>query len=123
MPEAEIAKVVQLLDLMLELGEAVGRRIEQEKVVDPDARDFVMRGWASFYRPFSAANRREAQRAFEQALEILAAAKLFADDTPIAVLDPGRGRTKTGRPWVDTEVAQSTDRGDREGIRRTLPNH
>jgi len=56
--------------LHLELGEAVGRRIEQEKVVDPDARDFVMRGWASFYRPFSAANRREAQRAFEQALEI-----------------------------------------------------
>lgn len=25
---------------------------------------------------------------------------LFADDTPIAVLDPGRGRTKTGRLWV-----------------------
>ena len=32
----------------------------------------------------------------------LAAAKLFADDTPIAVLDPGRGRTKTGRLWVYT---------------------
>jgi len=31
--------------LHLELGEAVGRRIEQEKVVDPDARDFDMRGW------------------------------------------------------------------------------
>jgi adenylate cyclase len=56
--------------LHLELGEAVGRRIEQEKVVDPDARDFAMRGWALFYRPFSVANRREAQRAFEQALEI-----------------------------------------------------
>jgi hypothetical protein len=27
-------------------------------------------------------------------------AKLFADDTPIPVLDPGRGRTKTGRLWV-----------------------
>jgi hypothetical protein len=26
-------------------------------------------------------------------------AKLFADDTPIPVLDPGRGRTKTGRLW------------------------
>ena len=25
---------------------------------------------------------------------------LFADDTPIPVLDPGRGRTKTGRLWV-----------------------
>ena len=56
--------------LHLELREAVGRRIEQEKVVDPDARDFDMRGWALFYRPFSVANRREAQRAFEQALEI-----------------------------------------------------
>jgi TolB-like protein len=56
--------------LHLELREAVGRRIEQEKVVDPDARDFEMRGWALFYRPFSVANRRQAQRAFEQALEI-----------------------------------------------------
>ncbi len=56
--------------LHLELGEAVGRRIEQEKAVDPNARDFVMRGWALFYRPFSVANRREARRAFEQALEI-----------------------------------------------------
>jgi len=26
--------------------------------------------------------------------------QLFADDTPIPVLDPGRGRTKTGRLWV-----------------------
>jgi transposase len=26
--------------------------------------------------------------------------RLFADDTPIPVLDPGRGRTKTGRLWV-----------------------
>jgi Transposase IS66 family len=26
--------------------------------------------------------------------------KLFADDTPIPVLDPGRGRTKTGRLWA-----------------------
>lgn len=28
---------------------------------------------------------------------IFAAQKLFADDTPIPALDPGRGRTKTGR--------------------------
>src|SRR5262249_62436408 len=26
--------------------------------------------------------------------------KIFADDTPIPVLDPGRGRTKMGRLWV-----------------------
>jgi transposase len=31
---------------------------------------------------------------------IFAATRLFADDTPIPVLDPGRGRTKTGRLWV-----------------------
>ena len=31
---------------------------------------------------------------------ILASGKLFADDTPIPVLDPGRGQTRTGRLWV-----------------------
>lgn len=31
---------------------------------------------------------------------ILASDYLFADDTPVPVLDPGRGRTKTGRLWV-----------------------
>jgi hypothetical protein len=28
---------------------------------------------------------------------VFASQTLFADDTPIPVLDPGRGRTKTGR--------------------------
>ena len=32
--------------------------------------------------------------------DIFASGVLFADDTPIPVLDPGRGRTKTGRLWV-----------------------
>lgn len=32
--------------------------------------------------------------------DVFASQKLFADDTPIPVLDPGRGRTKTGRLWV-----------------------
>ncbi|WP_341917611.1 IS66 family transposase [Polaromonas sp. YR568] len=31
---------------------------------------------------------------------VLAGSKLHADDTPVAVLSPGRGRTKTGRLWV-----------------------
>jgi len=31
---------------------------------------------------------------------VLAAEKLHADDTPIPVLDPGRGRTQTGRIWT-----------------------
>jgi hypothetical protein len=30
---------------------------------------------------------------------VLASNKLFADDTTLPVLDPGRGRTKTGRLW------------------------
>ena len=30
----------------------------------------------------------------------LAGVKVHADDTPVPVLDPGRGRTKTGRLWV-----------------------
>ena len=34
------------------------------------------------------------------AAHVIAARKIFADDTPIPVLDPGRGRTKTGRLWV-----------------------
>jgi transposase len=31
---------------------------------------------------------------------VFSSQKLFADDTPLPVLDPGRGRTKTGRLWV-----------------------
>jgi TolB-like protein/class 3 adenylate cyclase/Tfp pilus assembly protein PilF len=56
--------------LNLELVEAAGRRIEQEKAADPDARDLVMRGWAWWYRQASPANREEARRNFERALEI-----------------------------------------------------
>ena len=31
---------------------------------------------------------------------VLAAEKVHADDTPVKVLDPGAGKTKTGRLWV-----------------------
>jgi transposase len=31
---------------------------------------------------------------------VMGAGKLHADDTPVPVLDPGRGRTKTGRLWT-----------------------
>jgi transposase len=31
---------------------------------------------------------------------VMSAGKLHADDTPVPVLDPGRGRTKTGRLWT-----------------------
>jgi transposase len=30
----------------------------------------------------------------------MAAEKLHADDTPVSVLQPGRGTTKTGRLWT-----------------------
>jgi adenylate cyclase len=56
--------------LNLELAEAVGRRVEQERAGNPGARDFVMRGWAWWYRRMSPAHRQEAQRAFERALEM-----------------------------------------------------
>jgi adenylate cyclase len=56
--------------LNVELVRDIGRRIEQEGAVDPDARDLVMRGWAWYNRPLSAANWEEARRAFERALEI-----------------------------------------------------
>jgi adenylate cyclase len=57
--------------LHVELVQDAARRIERERSVNPDARDLVMRGWALWYRrPLSAANRQEAQQAFERALEI-----------------------------------------------------
>jgi len=35
---------------------------------------------------------------------VLSAKKLHADDTPIPVLEPGRGRTRTGRLWLMYET-------------------
>jgi TolB-like protein/Flp pilus assembly protein TadD len=53
-----------------EIVQNEGRRIEQEKAVDPDSRDLVMRGWAILQRPISLANREEARQSFERALGI-----------------------------------------------------
>jgi transposase len=44
---------------------------------------------------------------------VLDTAKLHADDTPVPVLDPGRGKTKTGRLWTyvrDDRPSGSTQR-------------
>jgi transposase len=41
---------------------------------------------------------------------VMAGSKLHADDTPVPVLDPGRGRTKTGRLW--TYVRDDRNSGD-----------
>ena len=46
------------------------------------------------------------------AANVFASTKIFADDTPIPVLDPGRGRTKTGRLWVYTRDDRSWDGPD-----------
>jgi tetratricopeptide (TPR) repeat protein len=56
--------------LNFELERDVGRRIEQEREVSPDARDLVMRGWAQLHQSFSMENQQEAQRTFEQALAV-----------------------------------------------------
>ena len=56
--------------LDVELVRDVGRRIADEKAADPDARDLVMRGRALRFRPASVANREQALRVFERALEI-----------------------------------------------------
>jgi TolB-like protein len=56
--------------LSLELVRDAAHRIEQEKSVHPEARDFVMRGWAALAKPASPWTWQEAQRLFERALEI-----------------------------------------------------
>ena len=71
LPEAQNEITARLArSLNVELVRDASRWIEQQKAVDPDARDFVMRGWAAFYQPRSLANIQEAQRAFEQALAL-----------------------------------------------------
>jgi TolB-like protein/Flp pilus assembly protein TadD len=56
--------------LNLELVADVVRYIELDSGENPDARDFVMRGWYWYYQPTSTASRQEAQTDFERALEI-----------------------------------------------------
>jgi adenylate cyclase len=56
--------------LNVELARDSGRRIELERMANPDARDFVMRAWYRYYRPFSPASVQEALQDFERALEI-----------------------------------------------------
>jgi adenylate cyclase len=56
--------------LNLQLVHSLGRRVELERAADPDARDLVMRGWASYYRPISPATLKEARQYFERALEL-----------------------------------------------------
>jgi TolB-like protein/class 3 adenylate cyclase/Tfp pilus assembly protein PilF len=56
--------------LNFELLRDAGRRIDEEKAADPDARDRVMRAWALFYGPGFPESHKAAVREFEQALAI-----------------------------------------------------
>ena len=67
--QAEITfRLARMLDVKLVAAEAT--RSEQRKALDPDARDFVMRGWGWLYRRTSPTTLKEARQAFERALEI-----------------------------------------------------
>ena len=46
----------------------------------------------------------------------LAGGKVHADDTPVPVLDPGRGRTKTGRLWVYVRDDRPCDSKDAPAV-------
>ena len=56
--------------LRIALVRDAGRRIAEEKSIDPDAQDLVMRGRDWSTRPLSAETLREAQQSFAQALQI-----------------------------------------------------
>jgi adenylate cyclase len=56
--------------LHLELLEAVSRQIDEQKPVNLDARDLIMRGWALTYHPETEAQLDENQAIFEQALQL-----------------------------------------------------
>ena len=56
--------------LQVQMVEAAARRIAEQQAADPDAQDLVMRGWAVWYRGFSADREKEARHLFERALEL-----------------------------------------------------
>jgi transposase len=70
------------------------RQAEMMAAQDLEIDRSTLAGWtgqaASLLDPIAARIREEG----------LKAAKIHADDTPVPVLDPGRGRTATGRLWV-----------------------
>jgi TolB-like protein/class 3 adenylate cyclase/Tfp pilus assembly protein PilF len=63
-----IVRLSRTLNIKLVAAEAT--RSERGKTIDPDARDFVMRGWNWYNRPTSPTSLKEARQAFQRALEI-----------------------------------------------------
>jgi len=71
LPEAQneiTSRLARTLDL--EIVQAAARQIGEERGVNPDARDLVMRGRALWSRPLSRENAQEALQVFGRALEI-----------------------------------------------------
>jgi adenylate cyclase len=69
LPEAQDEIIGRLgRSLNFELVRDTGRRIEEEKAADPDARDLVMHGWALWWGLRDPANAEKALREFERAL-------------------------------------------------------
>jgi len=91
--------------LNLELVQAVGRRIDQERAVDPDAQDLIMRGWALYQRPLNTANRKEALQAFERA-QAIDPNSLDAEIGIAAVLVVNVANGSTDTPKEDEERAE-----------------
>jgi adenylate cyclase len=90
--------------LNLELVQAVGRQVEQER--NPDAQDLVMRGWALYDRTQAATSREDSKREFEKALAIdpnSYYAKLGV--ASVLVVDLANGTSKT--PAADEKQAES----------------
>ena len=93
--------------LNLELVQAVGRQIDQERPVNPDAQDLIMRGWALYQRTQASTSREAAKQEFEQALKIDPTsydAKLGV--AAVLVVDLANGTSK--HPDADKAQAESS---------------
>jgi len=100
--------------LNLELLRDASRRIEQEKKVDPDARDFVMRGWARWYQAASVSAGEEALKAFERALAI----EPRSTDARIGIARTLVARHTTG--WSSRSFRQASTLQDMARVERML---
>jgi adenylate cyclase len=110
--QAEITfRLAYMLNVKLVAAEAT--RSEQRKTVDPNAREYVMRGWNWIYRPLSPATLKEARQAFERALEIdpqstearIGLAKALA----VAVTEAG-GSASLDLPRAEQLLAEALER-------------
>ena len=88
--------------LNIELVRDLGRRIDLERIANPDARDLIMRGAALMYRQSTPEGLEEAQRLFERALEV----DPGSPDARISVAWPLM--VKLGNNWTATVQQDET---------------